>query len=53
MKRVVIFTPCLCVLAVPCLLDVTSTEPSPLVATFAALGAGDWPTFQPPSRDRN
>lgn len=52
MKRIFIFTLCLCILAVPCLHDVTSTEPSPLAATFAALGAGGLPAFQPPTRDR-
>jgi hypothetical protein len=38
-KRIAIVTLCLCLLAVPCLYDVTSTEPSPLAALFVTADA--------------
>jgi hypothetical protein len=44
-KRIFIVTLCLCVPAVPCLYDVTSTEPPPLAALFTAANVGNLLAF--------
>jgi hypothetical protein len=53
MKLIAIFTLCLCVLAVPCLYNATSTEPAPLAALFANMDVGNPLAFQPPTQDKN